>query len=837
MLRLKVSLIQVRHKTWLSNISRFYPKTPPKVVETPEPRQDDLLVSMNQYVRSNDMPATLKRNIMTDKLTSYIKSTENFAPESIKLINSGFSELYRLNNGRVESVMDLALRMQLFKKSSTALVSARGHMRIPKYMSILINDLLKEKSRIPSDVLVYLVDLGSSMSSFETVMRSLASYRHLNSEDIDALATYYWQKRDLDVHKLEVLVLLDVTISETFCKQLNEYVESLFEDLLPEVHEYKDLNRNVHRLQHLVVQILDKNIALPGKFVMLKLASELSSVFNNTELDTAIAKTVAQCLEHPELIKHELFQRPDDANLWLAWLWKQQSKCAREISEFVVADEIRFTDRIQAQIYLKLSELNTDNNRIDSIKRTGQDPNERTAYEAIEPLVEYTPECFTAIVEAAMNIGVNPRGYFTQTLTNEYSKNGVEHPVLAYAHRIHACIRRNNHVQATNIFDDSLEQLLAWSSEVDPIASKALNGLVVLLCRHVDDVGAIFPIFVKIKQQMPQGTCDIDALNSMAAKVLQAEYASDMIEMLKRELPTIDKDAANKLPLQQVWTAKYQQLFAQLHRYVVTYEKDPIYETNWVLYGELHKYFVVPFESYLPTMKFFCEHGRPDWALTVFHQLKKLNELHGVHNHRPPLREMYMYLFEQFGDRLYEDGVVEVHEYLKMDLNLDQTDVQLQNAVLNAYSNLQDVLRAHNLFLLMAADSDHIDENTIKIMIKTYTYNDMAYVQKFWNNLLQYGILPTHELYKQYLIAHVYHGLVDRALELAADMEHNDLEMQKDILLALHNYCLEPEGQHKVREWAEKNHGQLWDAAVRDGLLVGATGYERPGLLELASKD
>ena len=39
-------------------------------------------------------------------------------------------------------------------------------------------------------------------------------------------------------------------------------------------------------------------------------------------------------------------------------------------------------------------------------------------------------------------------------------------------------------------------------------------------------------------------------------------------------------------------------------------------------------------------------------------------------------------------------------------------------------------------------DAGGVDETSATIMIKAYTYNDLIYVQKFWDNLSMFGLVP-----------------------------------------------------------------------------------------------
>merc|ERR1712080_152911 len=116
-------------------------------------------------------------------------------------------------------------------------------------------------------------------------------------------------------------------------------------------------------------------------------------------------------------------------------------------------------------------------------------------------------------------------------------------------------------------------------------------------------------------------------------------------------------------------------------------------------------------------------------------------QLHGDHSFQPPSPEIYMYLLNEFGDKLYEEGVIQLHDWLKTDTNIPRVGLELTNVIMNAYCNLQDVAKVRDLFIA-ASINDKVDETSAVIMIKAYTYNDLHYVEKFWDNLSKFGLVP-----------------------------------------------------------------------------------------------
>lgn len=831
------------------------------------------------YLKTTDIPMNLRRGIISDKLSEFIHKIPNFNLDSstFSILNSVFLHLFNLNGrsftdsktGKIKGVLSNEDLMLLFEKSSVAITShSTQNLILPEYMAILAHHYLTQGSDpIPVQLLVYVVDLGSSVrySDLRKTLRLLVENKEtsLTPEFTMHLLNYYDKKSKLNLSVFEDILFVKHMhpnaniIDDYFYNKFIEYVEKLYEDIPPRVHEYKNLEKDIDRIQNITNTKLIKNTNLDeisaGVLIkLMRLVGELDTVNRSEEtqksvvkiLDLLVNQTSEKLPQTFENIRKELFKQNfgneslAESLLLITWAnTDKYSALSQMLGEYIESDKVKYSESLIFQIkaydlivsfpdgtsekeltdalieYVNGNSISLQNqeNKLDSEK------------------IDYS-EMYNRIIQALVLSGkVSPRGYFTQTITNHFVKSfGIEPSVYSYKYRLDKAIDLSNHVQAINIFEDSLENFTQWPCSSDPTIHRSLNDLITLTCQEMEDIQSIFPIFSKIKQQMVNTQSNVGAIKAMAFRMLQAEYVGDLIEMLKRELPKINKDDTIKLPISGEYGRKYRELFDMLHNFVISYSNESTHETNWVLYGELHKYFHVPYESYLPAIRFFCEHDRLNAALIIFRQIRKLSELHGDHSHLPPLRDIYMYLFQVFGDKLYEEGVEEVHEYLKMDLNIPKQDIALQNAILNAYSNLQEVGKAKDLFISMSSVpkiNGGINEETVQIMIKTYTYSDMIYVQKFWNNLSQYGIVPNNSIYKQYLIAHVYHGLVEDAIQLTEEMHDYDLEVSTDTLISMHNYCIEAADQTKVAEWAGLNHKEKWESVIASGYLKGAEKY------------
>ncbi|CAK7896262.1 hypothetical protein CAAN1_04S07932 [[Candida] anglica] len=857
--------------TWFNPLSKFQKKFEPTstttdvIIEEPTSiqtgnekdspilRQRLLINDLKHYLKT-DIPGTLQQKILSEKLLQICKSEIDFTDmQTIPMINKVFLKLYKLNGKKVHGVLELDDILNLFEKSTLTVGSGnRTNGRyVPEYLAIISKHLLLQQEVVPSKYYVYVVALGSSVANTGLCHSLQLLFNNkelkLSPEFTTNLIKYqqYYNKLDLQTFEDIISTVKKYKryeiIDEGLVNDLVKYVESLY-DTVPIVHEYKNLDKNINRVRSVLEEMIDlsikANINIEGKLNLAKICHEIESVSSiqmeqNERIDSqTILKWINDQTDDQNLIFEQVRRtifKQDLGNESLAEMLLISTNkllpLGNILIEYIQADDVKFSPELRFQAsLLGLESKGSESEIYDQVEFKVKEILDNSEVE-IDPSLLYT-KTIQAIVLTGK---VAPRGYFTQKLMELFRSYSVDQPLYSFKYRLDRAILDGNYISAVNIFDDSLESFTQWLSDSDPMIRRSLNSLIVLLCYKMDNIEDIFPIFTKIKQQMVNCQCDISAINAMSYKMLQTQFVGDTIEFLKRELPDIKKDDTIKLPIDGVVGQQYLELFKTLHTFVLTYTGEETYETNWVLYGEIHKYFHVPSEYYLPAMKFFCQHDRLNAALIIFRQMIRLSELHGKHNHLPPSRDIYVYLLQEFGNKLYEEGVEEVHERLKMDLNLPKQDILLQNTILNAYSNLQDISRAKDVFLAMSTTPKQvggINEDTIQIMIKTYTYSDIVYVRKFWNNLSQYGIIPNYGIYKQYLIAHVYHGLPEDAILLTEEMKDYDLEVSSDLLLGMYNYSLEEKDQQKISEWAEKKYPEQWTEVKNSGYLKAAGKYQ-----------
>lgn len=771
---------------------RTYAAVPRVQVEADAPAS--ALTELKHHLRSTEVPAL--RQTLVVKLREAIPHLDT---ESFSTVNKVFDE--------VEAELGEEDLERLFIRAAQILISA-NQLQLPDFVTRLAKHFIKGRP----EMLVPVVELACLAAPLDNVLQMVANAREVTPALGLVLLRHYHNQKKLTLGVFEAVGHWGA--DDEFVEMLISHVEGVFETA-PKVHEYKHMERSVLRIQHLVAG-LEYTVSSGKRVQLAKFAEELASVHHNDALDKKVKQLInIQGEMEFDLVRKQLFAEDlgDEAlaESVLALAAQSNRPLLYALTLYIQSDPVKFSEslRLQCRIY-EFDDL--EHALFDFVR--GQ-------------LGEVDAELYTKITQAALSV-CEPRGYFTQTLANHMRELGVEEPLYSYKHRLDKAISTKNHIQAINIFDDSVHEMVEWRNSPDPLVAGTLNRLIVLVCETMHDINAIFPIFSKIKRHMAS-SADAQAITALAKHMLAAEYVGDLIEMLKRELPPIKKEDTPKISLGAAYMESYRRLFEVLHNFCISYDNEPTHETNWVLYGELHTYFEVPFDTYLPAMKFFCGKDRLHASLVIFRQIKRLSELHGTHHFPPPSRDMYMYLFQVYGDKLYEEGIVELHEYLKMDVALPKQDIGLQNALLNAYSNLQDVPKARDLFLSMSANPKlvgGVNEETIQIMIKTLTYADLVYVKEFWNNLSLFGVVPDYPIFRQYLIAHVYHGRVDDALALTAELDDYGLDLSSDTLLALHNYCLEEPKQKVIAKWAKEHHPELWSEAQSTGLLRGASGYE-----------
>ena len=864
----QVVTVHHRYKSWLTSMNRSNASSTSNsskvIIEEPEKAltpELQKLEDIRTILRSTDIPSRLRNGIIADKLTSLIRDVPDFKeiPEVIPVIQDLFMELYKHNSHSLFKQDQLILHpsdiIELMEKTSLLLIVQASKqdmkMTIPDYFGILIQHYLQTPDFSVSDkLMVDIILVGSRLEAInlhDILTLVINSKSSVSLRVINELMESFSVNGKLSLGVYETLITINSKypeihlLDDIFVDNYKAYIEKLYHNEPPLVHEYKNLDRSLFRVQSITNKLVESltfsSFKVDTLLNMLTLVYELESANPRSSSIDCLSK-IFDYINDNDLIPEttQVFLRQDSGDestfesyvlsLWL--FGKKYNNMLNQSFESVIDNSLFYSPEriIQAKLFQSLSKVETEEQIFDKAKQDIQ-----TLLQDIsnDTNIDYQQLYINILQLFVLSRTVSPRGTFIDALDKWFTREfDIEIPLVAYKIRIDKAIRHQDHIVAINTFDDSIQNMAAWSELNSPAIIRTLNDLIVIACKKVDDIETVFSIFTKIKQQMVNHKANVHAITQLAKRMLDVEYVGDLIEMLKRELPDIDRDDEIKLSTEHNHGIPYRKLFYLLHNFVINYTNEATFETNWVLYGELHKYFHVPYKTYLPAMKFFCEQGRMNAALIIFRQIRKLYELHGNHNNLPPLKEMYMYLFQEFGNTLYEEGVKEVHEYLKMDVAITQTDIGLQNSILNAYSNLQDVAKVHDLFLSMASLlklEGGVDENTAQIMIKTYTYGDMNYVREFWNNLSSFGISIDYNMFRQYLIAHVYHGYTEDAITLTEEMNDFGFEVTEDVISSMYNFCLNSTSQLEIENWAKEHHNQLWIDLKTRNLLKPTDDY------------
>ncbi|RCK55082.1 hypothetical protein Cantr_04389 [Candida viswanathii] len=801
------------------------PKTKPKskykhkkgsfIIEEPKAYQDR---NIQKYY--NDISNYLSGG-NSASLTDQLR-TEFFTIRLTELLSNA-----EIDRDEVLEVLDLTIKNGFNKKvpvEVAALVFDKIYDEIvhkqPSFAAPVIEPLLANIEKLPNPILIKLVNFtqDSKTTKLSVILSTLQGRIDYQTFIEEYLADLDENKK-LSLDVFEELVELGTT--EETIPYLSKYIESLFKENSPEVHCYQNFEYSLDRIQVIINDVINKlkfnTMPVESLLTIFKLNWEILNA-NKSQVSSDNSDRILDYLQDKALqVKDVIFKQDLDdeslAEILLLASWKFGNKTlANQITEFVAKDDVKFLPmlRFQLEVYM-IVHSNTPNVAEQIVAKIPKDADQSQAYE-------------TAI-QAMMTSNIAP----TSDIINELrSEMATEKSVYAYKYLIDRAVGLNDDKAALQIFNESVTELTQWAQyNNDPPVSKTLNDLIQCVVNN-NPMKQAFPIFQTIKAQLQQ-QINIDTINAIVPKILEENLTGDVIELMTRELPKLDQELPLKFPIEKPFGYKYHQLYDTVHTYCITNTHDSTMVNNWYLYVHCYNYFFIPHERLLPTMKFFCEHQRWNGALRIFRSMLEMSKLHGEHNHKPPTKEMYLYLINEFGDKLYEEGFVEVYESMKMDISLPTQDKELLHAVMNGYCNLQEVSKVRDLFLTMSLqpkDNGGVDETSATIMIKAYTYNDLMYVEKFWNNLSTFGLVPDYNMFKQYLIAYSYHGLVDKSMEIADNIEEYDLDLTSDLLVSMHNFCYEVDGQKKLKLWAESEYPELWQEALDSGKLLEASGYK-----------
>lgn len=768
------------------------------VIEEPQSYQNPITQQYHDefttYLTDTKVPNKLLKKLIYSKIESLVEQPVGF--EGVDLLNY---VLKNINKNRSDEQIPLKLSIKIFDRMYEHLLRAR-----PDFLERLLRQLIANVNKLPDQTLILVLDFISRQQvNVEEIYHRL-EFR-INDEFMANYIKHLKNQNRLNFGVFESMSKIRVT--DSFVFGLNNYVEGLFGNNIPEVHCYDDLEKSVDRVQMLISDVIEnidvQKLSIPAVFTIFKLNEEFLQVLTSSQAEVARRKLLyGLALRNSEVID-SLKELTDQDDILIESLLfsarKDDVKFCNTLIEHVVND-LKYTLALQVEAKL-MSEVLL-----------------QLDLEAILKSEDISKESFESVIQAVSKShpGLTSYAY------DYYRQNGLQPSAKVFKSMLDLAISENDYHLAFKIFNDSTTYI-QWPDHFDDLTiSKTLNDLIQCVVSNIS-IRDSFLMFRKIKAQLQQ-QINIDSINVLATAMLEANLVGDTLEMLKRELPKI-KGEKLRLPIDKPFGYKYLKLFDTLHTYAITNTFDKSVTNNWYLFTHLYKYFHIPADRILPTLKFFCQHERWNGALLIFNKMVDQYQLHGDHSFQPPSLEIYKYLLNEFGDKLYEEGVIQLHDWLKMDTNIPRVGLELTNVIMNAYCNLQDVAKVRDLFIA-ASINDKVDEESAVIMIKAYTYNDLHYVEKFWDNLSQFGLIPNYDMYKQYLIAYAYYGKTENAFELVEKIDDYDLNVNEDLLLNLHNYCYIEDKQQEIKEWARTNHPKLWGNVENSGLLVEATGYK-----------
>ncbi|ODQ79890.1 hypothetical protein BABINDRAFT_8082 [Babjeviella inositovora NRRL Y-12698] len=399
---------------------------------------------------------------------------------------------------------------------------------------------------------------------------------------------------------------------------------------------------------------------------------------------------------------------------------------------------------------------------------------------------------------------------------------------------INHALDTKNTTKALEYFENSFTEGVLWM-ELEGKYTTVVNRLMRQLGEDLlakgnfaakDDCNTIWRWFTRLDQIKHKLDVYTAAMWMQLFLKNEKEYVGNAVTIAEHVLPPLpEKGELNEiLPKEKADFETYKPLYDVLYDYTLSSTLDA--NRNWSILGFIDTFFVIPAENYLPLMRKFCEMDRPNAGLILFKNMKRYHRFYGL---PPPSEEVYIFLFNKFGEMYYEEGVAQMHKMMNMEVAV-HIDARVMNAALAAHVNLQDTLAARTLFHSMLAIPKEvgINEETVSIMMKNYALLSIGSARRFWSSLSDFDILPTADNYKWFIIAHCHAGLPDEALLIAQSMEENYVEVTGDVLATLHNWTSDAAARAEVVAWASALHPQLWARIAHDGLLTsGEESFDR----------
>lgn len=395
-----------------------------------------------------------------------------------------------------------------------------------------------------------------------------------------------------------------------------------------------------------------------------------------------------------------------------------------------------------------------------------------------------------------------------QEIIDLFSESGVDKNSESYSILIRRALAGVEVEKARELFYVSMNEGVDWQDH-----AATLHDLLCELCKAstIDD-SIKFDVYQRIRT-VTNSPLNYESQVEMLRMFLSRKSTSDIAKYLIEqwgESPGLDANL-------------YQEIYDSMYQSVM---QASDYRRMWDLYTIFNSAIKLPYDSYLPIQKRFCELGRPDAAHLMFRHLRNRAKKEGI---QPPNREIYMYLFLEYGKWHYEEGLVELETYFRMDIHNDM-DIGIMNGMLAAYSELQDSPKVSDLWL--ETDSfpagKGFNNLTATILLKHLAPFSLEAVDDLWQALpSKYGVKPDSKNLEQYVVANCYHGYYSRALEIAKSApEVYGLPVNSDLIKTLYNWTLIESRKEAVKSWAIEQFPNEWAQLESNhelkNILIGA---------------
>lgn len=417
----------------------------------------------------------------------------------------------------------------------------------------------------------------------------------------------------------------------------------------------------------------------------------------------------------------------------------------------------------------------------------------------------YNPDCKTlnGILHTAYALDT-PDTIVDKALSYFSADLNIEGDLETFALRMEHVLSKDRSSDAAELFQQSLQKGCQWDEDDGKYLSTLDNLLV-----KIDKTDTFFAFRLYKRVKMFTKTVGYDARCSLLNMFLKGGYIADAGMFLEEEFADGDPEKSTS---DSISADGVPELYRMMYDYIMASED---YQQAWLLFGYMNRFIKLPYGSYYPIMQKFCQLQRPDASLAIFKFMRARHLKEGM---SPPNADIYVLLFDEFGRTFYEEGVLTLHTYFKMDLCIE-AETRILNSIMGAYCNLLDDPRTMEQWRQLIL-GNQVDNDSVTIMIKHFTRASLADVEELWTTLPDLGLQPSRDNLRQYVIANCYNGYYLRALNIVKNMEQDyGLLPDGDTIEALYNWTMVSHRKEQVKAWALENHAEEWHALESRGTL------------------